>query len=790
MRNLLVLALAAAAAVAQTTWQQPPKALVDCITAAPPPAVSVSPTREWLVASEREGLPDLATIARPSLALAGLRIDPSTRGREGGERTLGFVLISTRDGSQRKVATPQGGDLGAPVWNARGDRFVCTHTTATGIELWLAEVATGKTRRIEGVRVAATLGAPVRWLSDQDRLLVQLVAHEGPPPAAAPAPAGPNVEQTRGRKAPVRTYQDLLRSEHDQALFEHYMTTQIALVDPDLGRVERLGAPGLYTQVDASPDAKHLLVTRLMRPYSYRLPASGFAKEITVWDLGGTVQKKVAELPSEEGVPIDGVLAGPRQVRWVPHRDAMLCWTEALDGGDPKQKAPLRDRVLVQEAPFTAEATLAASFEHRLQGVQFLEGHGAFATEVDRDKRWQRTWLVPRPGEPKQLLFERSTQDAYADPGAAVQRVSARGDAMVLVHEGAVYLEGQGATPRGDRPFLARLDLATRKSERLFTCADGVYERVTAVLEPDASRVLVVQESRTQPPSWFVLDRRTGQRQCLLEGRDQLAELTKGIHKQRLEYTRKDGVKLTATLYLPAQHKEGMKWPVFVWAYPREFNDPGTAGQVRGSEHRYTRLAGTSPLLLLLAGYAVLDDAAMPVVGPPETANDTFVPQIVDSAQAAIDAVVALGVAERDRFAVGGHSYGAFMTANLLAHCDLFRCGIARSGAYNRSLTPFGFQNERRTYWEAVEVYTRLSPFSHAQRIHEPLLLIHGEADNNPGTFPIQSQRLFQALMGNGGTARLVMLPHESHGYRARESVLHCMAEMVGWLDRYLKSSG
>lgn len=129
------------------------------------------------------------------------------------------------------------------------------------------------------------------------------------------------------------------------------------------------------------------------------------------------------------------------------------------------------------------------------------------------------------------------------------------------------------------------------------------------------------------------------------------------------------------------------------------------------------------------------------------------------------------------------------MTANLLAHSDLFRAGIARSGAYNRTLTPFGFQSERRTFWEAPEMYAKVSPFWYADKIKEPILLIHGEADNNQGTFPIQSERMFAAIRGNGGTARLVMLPLEAHGYAAKESTEHTLFEMVQWFDKWVKNA-
>jgi len=171
--------------------------------------------------------------------------------------------------------------------------------------------------------------------------------------------------------------------------------------------------------------------------------------------------------------------------------------------------------------------------------------------------------------------------------------------------------------------------------------------------------------------------------------------------------------------------------------------------------------------------------------------NDTFVEQLVSSAEAAVNAVVERGVVDPEKIAVGGHSYGGFMTAHLLAHTKLFKAGLARSGAYNRTLTPFGFQGEERTFWEATPTYIRLSPFAHAKKIAEnkrPLLLIHGENDENSGTHPMQSERLYNAVKGMGGIIRLVKLPFERHGYRARQSIMHALYEQDMWLQTYVES--
>jgi len=259
---------------------------------------------------------------------------------------------------------------------------------------------------------------------------------------------------------------------------------------------------------------------------------------------------------------------------------------------------------------------------------------------------------------------------------------------------------------------------------------------------------------------------------------------------QFVTYQRKDGVKLSATLYLPPSYKPGTRLPVIMWAYPREFGDPDSASQITGSANRFILVSGYSHQFLLLSGYAVFDNPTMPIVGPGETANDHYVDQLVASAEAAIDKVVEMGIGDRDRIGVGGHSYGAFMTANLLAHSRLFRAGFAESGAYNRSLTPFGFQSERRTFWEVPDLYAKMSPFWFAHQVKDPILLMHGEADDNSGTFPIQSERFYMALKGQGATVRYVTLPFEAHGYAGRETLLHILAERINWFDKYVKNAG
>jgi dipeptidyl aminopeptidase/acylaminoacyl peptidase len=507
---------------------------------------------------------------------------------------------------------------------------------------------------------------------------------------------------------------------------------------------------------------------------------------------------KLADVPLCDNIPIEGVRTGPRAVRWWPGYPARLLWTEALDGGDPNRKADVREQLYYQDAPFNQAATPLLQLKGRYSGTTFFRDPKQWmTTQYDRDRRWTTSTIHrlvsdgESPNHPQlesQVFFDRSIRDRYGDPGRILLEPDAAGFSVAKQIRNKVLLAGIGASPEGNRPFLDLKCLADLETKRLWRCSHDRSENVVTVLNSDSNLTLLTRsESSSEPPNYFLRSLDSHSTEPLTDFVDQNPEI-RGITKQIVRYQRPDGVPLSATLYLPANYQPGTRLPLVLWAYPMEFNDPDTAGQVSGNPNSFLRIAGSSHLALLLQGYAIMDEAAMPVIGDPETMNDTFIEQIVQSAHAAIDHAVALGVADPDRVAIGGHSYGAFMTANVLAHSDRFKAGIARSGAYNRTLTPFGFQSERRPLWEAKSVYVEISPLMHADQIKTPVLLIHGEMDNNPGTFPLQSQRMFQAIQGNGGLAKLVMLPYEGHGYRARQSVMHVQHEMVQWLDRYLKT--
>jgi dipeptidyl aminopeptidase/acylaminoacyl peptidase len=775
-------------------YRKPPKVITDILESPAPPTTLVSPSRDRVLVIDSMRHPPISDLAQPMLRIGGLRINPATNGRHHPPRHNGLRIITIADGKETRLATPPNAWLSMPVWSPDGRRFAFTNTTANTIQLWIGDAARGELRRIADVAINSTYGEPVQWMAGSNELLVQLVPpRRGAPPAESRVPTGPTIQESAGKPAPVRTYEDLLQNAHDEDLFEYYVRSQLALVDARSGKLREIGSPAIFDRVAPSPDGQHILVARIVRPYSYLLPAEDFAKEVEVWDRNGKLEYKLAKLPTAELVPIEGVLTGPRDYQWVATEGASLVWAEALDGGDPKNKVPYRDHLLLLPAPFTGKPVECVKLEQRFVNLIFGEKHGlALVHDYDRDRRWVRTFEIAlqHPGEPPKLIWERSIRDRYKDPGFPVMRTLPNGQEVILQQEDTIYLDGAGASPKGDFPFLDRFDLTTHESTRLFQSADKTYESFVALLSDEASRFVTRFETPDDPPNLFIRELARPEAKTALTHFPDPAPQLRGITKQLVTYKRNDGVGLSFTLYLPPGYKPGQRLPTIVWAYPLEYNDAATAGQVSGSQYRFTLIGGISHLFLLTQGYAILDNATMPVIGDPETMNNTYVEQIVASAKAAIDKAAEMGVTDSNRVGVGGHSYGAFMTANLLAHSNLFKAGVARSGAYNRTLTPFGFQSERRTFWEAPEIYMKVSPFAFANKIKTPILLIHGEADDNSGTFPVQSERMYQAIKGNGGTVRYVTLPYEAHGYVGLESVEHTLWEMITWYDRWVKNAG
>lgn len=779
----------------QEPYRKPPEIVQRILDAPRLPAVVPSPDGKLLLLAQSQGMPTIADLAQPLLRLAGLRINPQTNGPYATSgRLTAVTLRDVTTGRETQVALPQGVRLSSPAWSPDGRWIAFTATGEQGIELRVLHLGAAQGRSVTPPILNGTTGAPCSWMPNSREMLCRLVRSDrGPAPQAPRVPVGPIVQRNEGAAAPVRTYQDLLQSPYDEQLFEYYATAQLALVDITSGELRPVGQPGIFLDSDPAPGGEMILVTRVMKPFSYLVPVSDFPQEIEVWSLTGEKIATVASLPSGENAPVDGVRTGPRGVRWVPGRPATLMYVEALDGGDNRRPAKERDRVMLLDPPFAQPVELIR-LAYRMSGgfgaggVFFGRDGLLLVTETDRRTQHTRTWQLDldQPGSAPQLVWDRSAEDRYRDPGQPVLKRDAAGFAVLRQSPDGrwIYLEGQGASPEGERPFLDRMNLATKKTERLWRSSATAYEAVSQVLDDAGRMILTRRESRTDPPNYFLRDLRSGRETQITQLVNPAPELS-SVRRELITYRRADGVQLSGTLYYPTNYREGQKVPVIFWVYPREFASADAAGQVVGSPNRFVLPSGASHLFLLTQGYAILDNPTLPVIGG-DTANDTYVEQTVAGAKAAVDHLVKMGVADGN-FGVGGHSYGAFTTANLLAHSDLFKAGVARSGAYNRTLTPFGFQNERRTFWEAREVYLRMMPFAYADKINEPILLIHGMNDNNSGTFPIQSERMYHALKGHGATVEYVQLPFEAHGYAARESVMDVVARMIEWYDKYVK---
>jgi dipeptidyl aminopeptidase/acylaminoacyl peptidase len=810
----------ASTASAPTGYNQPPAALRDAMRAPSPPVPMVSPARQAMLLVSWTDLPSIARVATPFLKLAGTRIEPRNHSKHDTPGGYGIAacarsidLVQLPSGASTLLALPAGSCPGSPKWSADGRHFAFANVRSDTVELWLGDGRTGALRPVPGVWLNQATGTELQWMPDQKTLLVKTVPTGlGAAPAEPQVPPGPSIQQSGTGAGQSSTYEtrDTLRGPHDEALFDHYLSSQLALVDVASGAVLPVGAPALYNDLEPAPDGRHLLVTRLHRPYSYVTTFERFPHSIEVWNLGARsaaelarpATSTLADIPLADRVPIAGVRTGPRDHAWRPSEPATLVWAEALDGGDWKTQVPHRDKLLMQRAPFNAAPTEIARTVQRFTGLIWGErADTALLQEYDENRHWRKAFVI-NADDPKatpRLLWDLSQKDRYKHPGSPVYRQSADGGWLMRQDGDAIYLQGAGASPDGDRPFLDKLDLKTLRSQRLFRSDAKSYERFVAFTGSDDSRFLTWHQSPTDAPNAWLRTRAsavtaaaTGEAAYNTDrvAVTRLADPTpavRAIQKRLVKYKRADGLDLSFTLYTPPGYQPGTRVPTILYAYPLDYADAASAAQVAGSQATFTRLRQYQ--LLLLAGYAIIDRASFPIIGDPKRAYDTYLEQLVADAQAAVDEAVRLGVADPDRVGVTGHSHGALMTVNLLAHSKLFRAGVATSGSYNKTLTPFGFQSERRSVWEAPEVYTKASPFFFADKIKAPLLIMHGADDANPGTTPLQATKLFEAVRGNGGTTRLVMLPFEPHWYTALESNEQLVYEMVTWFDRHVKNA-
>lgn len=787
--------------IAQTDlkFQTPPKEILELVDVQPAPSVLLDSKAKWLVLSYRDAFLSLEELAEPEEKLAGMRINPELHCRSRVNYLKKLTVQNMTDGKELALTgMPENLKFTSLQFSPDEKYLSFVNASDKGLEIYIIDLATGKvTSPYAGHYLNAIFGSGYTWSNDGQYLILSICLSSNnkmPKFFKKPLPTGPAIQESSGKKAPVVTYQDLLKNKNDENRFDELVSSTYVKLTLD-GNFSSLLPIGIYMGVNQSPDGKYFLVSELKKPYSYIVPVQRFPITERLIDDKGNAVKTINEAPLLESLPTgnDAVQTGMREIEWRNDEPATLYWVEALDGGDPAKESEYRDAVYEIKAPFDANKKLLLKTKNRFSYMVWGDKNLAIAYDSWFKNRNTKVYLIDpeKPKEVADILFDYSSQDYYNNPGSFLTDKNALLQNVLLFSKDKkkMYMSGEGYSAEGNKPFYAEFDLKS-KTKKMLWQADGksTYERFIKLIDPIKKTFLTSIETNDEMPNVYF--RTAGSKakpiqKTFLENPFKKFSIVK---KEKIKYKRADGIDLDAMMYLPAgfDKSKGEKLPLIIWAYPTEFKDNKAAGQIKESPHKFTRPSYGSPLYWAMKGYAVLDNASFPIIGEGDKEpNDNFITQLVANGQAAIDKMVNDGIVDPKRVAVGGHSYGAFMTANLMAHCDLFACGIARSGAYNRTLTPFGFQQEERTFWEAKNLYMEMSPFYWAEKINEPLLMIHGDADNNPGTFTLQSERLFAAIKGLGGTARLVLLPHESHGYAAKENVLHMLWEQDEWLNKY-----
>jgi dipeptidyl aminopeptidase/acylaminoacyl peptidase len=780
-------------------YQVPDEKIMELADVDLAPSMRIDSKGEYMVLLSRNQYKSIAELSAQEMRLAGLRINPKTNI---GSRTTYYTGLSVMKVGEKEATEitglPESAQLANFSWSPDDSQMAFTNTTANGVELWVLNVREGTVKKLTEDNLNANMGRPFTWFRDNSKLLIKLLPKDKQPliDKAESVPTGPRVSVNEGQEAQNRTYQDLLTDKVDEANFEQLVRAQLAIVDLE-GNVKPWMDANMYRSMSFSPDGEYIMVTTIDRPFSYLVPYYRFPTTYAVYNKDAKLIKTIEEVPLTEDIPkgFMSVRKGKRSLGWRSDKPATLVYAVALDEGDAEIEVERRDQVYTWDAPFDKEPKELVKTFNRYSGVMWANDELALVYDYWWNTRNIKAYFI-NPSNPSQepvMVQDRNYQDRYNDPGSPVTEENEYGRDVMIVDKGNVYLLGDGYSADGILPFVDKMNIKTLKTERLWRAEkNDKLESVSFAFDIKKGKILTRIESKNEYPNYFIRDIRKKDKKEAITFFKNPFESLNGVHKEVISYKREDGVDLSATLYLPANYDKtsGEKLPMIMWAYPYEFKDKASAGQVTSSPNEFTYPWYGSPIFWVNKGYAILDDAAFPIIGEgEEEPNDTFIKQLVDNAKAGIDAVDKLGYIDRDRIAVGGHSYGAFMTANLLTHSNLFTAGIARSGAYNRTLTPFGFQSEERNYWEAPEVYNTMSPFMNADKMKGNLLLIHGEDDNNSGTYPMQSERYFNALKGLGANVRLVMLPKESHGYRARESVLHVLWEQDQWLEKYLKKT-
>ena len=792
----LLLSILPSIAQDDVSYKTPPKDMMDMLLAKGAPGVSIDDKGEWMLLTESNSYPSVEELARPELKIAGLRINPANFAPSRQNFVNNLYLKNISSGKEMKISgLPNPLAASNISWSPDDKKIAFTHTTASRIDLYVIDVATQKATKINKTALNVITGGAI-WF-DNNTLLYRTALK--PATAAPPKPAmpkGPTVQENYGKASPRPTFQDLIKSPYDEELFAFYASSQ--LVKNSNGAETKIGQPAIYGSISVSPDKKFLLIRKIKKPFSYTVPANGFPAEMLITDINGKLVKQLADLPSSETAPggNDNVQLAPRAFDWRDDEAATVVWCMPLDSGLIKKQVEYRDAVYALSAPFTGEAIQLFKTKMRYRGTTWGNADLAIVSEGLTGKQTTQIDRFNSVTGDLEKLITRNTTNAYANPGQPLTAPNQYGKNVLLTIDNGnkiIFNNTTGSSPKGDLPFLMSFDVHKKKADTLWRSPEGYFEYVVKLLDAGKLSLVTRKESEKDMPNYWLKNLRLRIADRQLTAFTNPYPQMEGVSKEKIKYKRADGVDLTGDLYLPKgynKERDG-KLPVLIWAYPAEYNSADDAAQIRGSEHKFTLIGGASPVMYVTQGYAVLNNAEMPIVatGKDKKPNDNFIEQLTMNAEAAVNALDSLGVGDRNRMAVSGHSYGAFMTAHLLAHTKLFKAGIARSGAYNRSLTPFGFQNEDRTYWQDPDLYNKMSPFSYADKIKTPIMLVHGDMDNNTGTFPIQSERMYNAIKGHGGTVKYLSLPYESHGYAGRENLLHLLSEQLSWLDKYVKNA-
>lgn len=778
------------------TYQKPAAEILQLADYQRPPSASISPDERWIVLSYRPTYKSLEDLNQPEVRLGGLRVNPQTN-MPSATNYLNNLQIK-KFGSDIAIQVqglPDNPRLANLDFSPDSKKLAFTHTSDNGVALWIVDLETAVAKRITEDNLNGALGSPFQWYKDSSRLLVSQLPGQRSAwiDTDKELPTGPTVSTSTGKVSQLRTYQDLLKTPQDETNFETLTRAALYAVDLD-GKQNKVLDVDIYSQRSFSPDGKYLLVTRVKRPFSYVVPYYNFPQETVVYDTeNGQPVKVVNETPLLEIMPkgFSSTRPGKRNINWRTDKAATLVYVQALDGGDASKEVAWRDEVFTWDAPFSEPAASLIKVADRYARILWGDKNNALVYTQWYDTRNEKIWLLNPTTKATKLLSDRNAQDVYNDPGKVHTTKNEFGSYVMLIRNNKSYWVGDGYTKDGQFPFVDELDLKSLAKKRLYTSEiKGKKEDILRVIDITKGDILVSIQSPTEYPNYYVKNIKSRKTTALTQFENPFAALA-GVHKEVIQYKRKDGVDLSGTLYLPAGYdkEKKEKLPLLIWAYPTEYKDKNTAGQSTANPYEFTYPYYGSFVYWVTKGYAVLDDAAFPIIGEGDAEpNDTFIEQLVANGEAAIDAVDKLGYIDRTKVGVGGHSYGAFMTANLLTHSQLFAVGIARSGAYNRTLTPFGFQREQRNYWDVPSVYNAMSPFMNADKMKTPMLLIHGAADNNPGTFTLQTERYFQALKNLGAPVRMVLLPFEAHGYVSKENVLHTLWEQDQFLEKYLKN--